>query len=111
MKLLLRQMRLYFVTLCTLLVVCVAIPVHAAQENNARSDVKRPAGVQSFAPAPGISLERATAIARKHTGGRVLSATPKQRSSGTEYRVRMLVDGERVVTVTVDARGKIKNKK
>jgi hypothetical protein len=65
----------------------------------------------SFAPAPGISIEKATAIARKHTGGRVLSATPKSRSNGTEYRVRMLVDGERVMTVVVDHKGRIKNKR
>lgn len=65
----------------------------------------------SFAPAPGISIEKATAIARKHTGGRVLSATPKSRSKGTEYRIRMLVDGERVMTVVVDHKGRIKNKR
>ena len=68
-------------------------------------------GASSFAPAPGISIEKATAIARKHTGGRVLSATPKTRSTGTEYRIRMLVDGERVTTVVVDHRGRIKNKR
>jgi hypothetical protein len=94
---------------------CLVLPVEAAPaRNETRSELKdlaNPAGSSSFAPAPGVSLEKATSIARRHTGGRVLSATPKQRSAGTEYRVRMLVDGERVVTVTVDHKGRIKNKR
>ncbi len=84
--------------------------VQAAESRDIR-DIKVPPGTaSSFAPAPGISIEKATAIARKHTGGRVLSATPKTRSSGTEYRIRMLVDGERVTTVVVDHQGRIKKR-
>jgi hypothetical protein len=90
---------------------CLVLPVAAAPARNERNDLTNPAGSSSFAPAPSISLEKATSIARRHTGGRVLSTTPKQRSAGTEYRVRMLVDGERVVTVTVDHKGRIKNKR
>ena len=83
----------------------------AAEKRNGLGGMNAPPPGNGFAPAPGISIEQATAIARKHTGGRVLSATPKQRSSGTEYRVRMLVDGERVMTVVVDHQGRIKNKR
>jgi hypothetical protein len=102
-----------------LLLACLALPVEAASSHNDKrnetrnelKDLANPSGSSSFAPAPGISVEKATSIARRATGGRVLSATPKQRSAGTEYRVRMLVDGERVVTVTVDHKGRIKNKR
>ncbi len=87
-------------------VACVG-PVWAAEKQTDLPSMKPSSARQSFAPAPGISLEQATSIARKHTGGRVLSASPRVRSQGTEYRVRMLVDGERVVTVTVDHRGRV----
>jgi len=101
----------YFKRACSALllalVMACAASVHAAEHRNHQG---APSG-NSFAPAPGISIEKATAIARKHTGGRVLSATPKTRSSGTEYRIRMLVDGERVMTVVVDPKGRIKNKR
>ena len=88
---------------------CLSVAVEAAEPRNGRIDRNPPPN--GFAPTPGIAIERATAIARKHTGGRVLSATPKQRSMGTEYRIRMLVDGERVMTVVVDHQGRIKNKR
>ncbi len=97
----------------------LAGPVHAQPGNDARErnelkelrSLNSPSNGSRFAPQPGVGLEQATQIARRHTGGRVLSATPLQRSSGTEYRVRMLVDGERVVTVTVDASGQVKKKR
>ena len=103
------------VALLVLVLAALAAPVQA-QSANERNELKELRGLTSgstsrFAPQPGVSIERATQIARKHTGGRVISATPRERSSGTEYRVRMLVDGERVVTVTVDARGRIKKKR
>ena len=34
-----------------------------------------------------------------------------QKRLGTEYRVRMLVDGERVVTVTVDPQGRVRDRR
>ena len=97
----------------------LANPVHAqpANDTRERNELKELRGLNPgtngsrFAPQPGVGIERATQIARKHTGGRVISATPLQRSDGTEYRVRMLVDGERVVTVTVDASGRVKKKR
>lgn len=62
-----------------------------------------------FAPTKpaGISAQQATAIVRQHTGGRVLSTNPRQVGQFMHYRVRVLVNGERVVTLTVDQRGRI----
>ena len=59
----------------------------------------------------GISLKQATAIARSETGGRVLSAKPYRRGGAVGYQVRLLIDGERVVNVIVDADGRVKTKK
>jgi hypothetical protein len=96
--------------LLPLLLAMLASPLQAAERKGLQDLSRGPAG-SSFAPAPGISIEKATAIARKHTGGRVLSASPKTRATGTDYQIRMLVDGERVITVTVDHQGRIKNKR
>ena len=53
-----------------------------------------------------ISADRAADIARSATGGRVLKVQRK----GSVYEVRVLLDGERVRTVTVDARtGRVLN--
>lgn len=50
-----------------------------------------------------ISRDRAAEIARSATGGRVLRV--ELRGDGRPwYRVRVLVDGERVTTLAVDAR-------
>ena len=54
-----------------------------------------------------VSLERATAVAREATGGRVLSAKPL---GADGYRVRVLTEGGRVRTVHVNARGQITNR-
>ncbi len=48
-----------------------------------------------------ISRDRAAEIARDATGGRVLSV---ELEGGKSYRVKLLLDGERVRTVYVDAR-------
>lgn len=66
----------------------------------------------SFAPQAGITLRQATDIAKSHTnGGRVLSADRMQKPQGAEYRVRVLVDGERVVTFTVDSAGQVRQRR
>ena len=83
----------------------------AAQDELDLKDLATPNGQSGFVSSPGISMEKATAIARRHTGGRVLSASPQNRKAGTSYKVRMLVDGERVVTVTVDHQGRVKGKR
>ncbi len=76
-------------------------------------DLTKDASTQNgFAPQPGLSLKEATRIAKTYTGGgRVLSASPMLKPQGVEYRVRMLVDGERVVTITVDNRGRVRQRR
>lgn len=59
---------------------------------------------------PGISLEQATNIVRRQTGGRVLSAAPSGRGGSRGYEVRVLVDGKRVKTVFVDSRGNLRSR-
>lgn len=92
--------------------VCFFGQSHAAQsvENDVRG-ISTDATSSFFSSPSGVSLRQATAIARKHTGGRVLSANSLERSGQVEHRVRMLVNGERVVTVTVDHEGQIKHKR
>ncbi len=102
-------------TAAAVLMLTFAVAGHAAQRADETRELKELRGLgqnggSQFAPRPGVSLEQATQRARQATGGRVLSATPRQRSNGTEYRVRLLVDGERVITVTVDPRGRVKRK-
>ena len=62
--------------------------------------------------AAGVSLRQAMAIARENTGGRVLSS--KSFNSGNQgaqiHQIRLLVDGERVVTVVVDAQGRVRRR-
>ena len=55
---------------------------------------------------PGISIEQATAIVRRQTGGRVLSAEPIKRNGKRGYSVRVLIDGERVKQFYVDSEGR-----
>lgn len=58
------------------------------------------------APSSEISADRAASIASRATGGRVL----KVKRDGSVYRVRVLLDGERVRNVSVDARtGRVLN--
>ena len=52
-----------------------------------------------------ISPQRAASLAKRHQPGRVLSIKPREKRGG--YHVRMLVDGGRVVTVKVDAKGRV----
>ena len=104
-----------FVALCLFLVMlCAAFYASSAQAANGLPTIKdltKDASAQSFAPQSRISLKEATSIAREHVGGRVLSANTKQRGAQVEYRVRMLVNGERVVTVTVDHNGEVRERR
>jgi len=61
--------------------------------------VVRPAAAEETAS---ISADRAAEIARSATGGRVLSVE-RRRNDRPWYRVKVLVDGERVRYVGVDA--------
>ncbi len=94
-----------------LLALSVSVPASAAPASGKQlKELSRPAGKSSFVPR-GITLRQATAIARRDVGGRVLSANERFRPGGVEYRVRLLVDGERVVTVTVDGEGRLRKKR
>lgn len=55
-----------------------------------------------------ISREKAASITKQATGGRVLDVKLK----GHNYHVKVLLDGERIRTIYIDARtGKIKNRR
>jgi len=55
-----------------------------------------------------ISREKAASIAKQNTGGRVLEVKLK----GNNYHVKMLLNGERIRTVRIDARtGQLKNQR
>jgi hypothetical protein len=58
---------------------------------------------------PGVSLEQATNIVRRQTGGRVLSAAPSGRDGKRGYEVRVLLDGKRVTKVFVDDQGNLRS--
>ena len=73
-------------------------PVYGGEH---KKNLVRPGAVQAD-----ISADRAASIARNATGGRVL----KVKRKGGEYQVRVLLDGERVRNVRVDARtGRVLN--
>jgi hypothetical protein len=62
----------------------------------------------NFVQQPAISVEQATAIARRQTGGgRVLSAAPVE-GGNRGYRVRVLLEGGRVTTVVTDRAGGVR---
>lgn len=57
--------------------------------------------------APWATPEMAADIARRETGGRVLSVTPLERGQ-RGYRIRLLLDGGRVTTILVDSQGGVR---
>lgn len=61
-------------------------------------------------PSGGISLEQAADMVRRQTGGRVLSASPVNKSGQRGYNVRVLVDGKRVKQYYVDAEGRMSSR-
>lgn len=58
----------------------------------------------------GISVERAARIARRQTGGRVLSTTRVRRSGELGVEVRLLINGSRVTKVFVDDDGEVRGR-
>lgn len=62
------------------------------------------------APVGGITLEQAADKVRRQTGGRVLSATPVEKSGRRGYNVRVLVDGKRVKQYYVDSDGRMSSR-
>ena len=107
-----RRLSTVFVAMCFMGSLLLSIQEVSAQEMPSIKDLTQDASNSYLvSSAPAVGLKQATAIAREHTGGRVLSANKKQRSGQVVYRVRMLVDGERVVTVVVDAEGKVRQRR
>ena len=68
---------------------------------------ERPTVVKSLALQPPTTAQTAAGIARRETGGRVLSVTALEGGEGG-YRIRLLLNGGRVTTVLVDARGGVR---
>ena len=64
---------------------------------------------QNLYKPPGITLEQATSMVRRETGGRVLSATPVERGGQRGYEIRVLIDGKRVKDFFVDGDGRIRS--
>ncbi|MFU8815475.1 MAG: PepSY domain-containing protein [Pseudomonadales bacterium] len=64
---------------------------------------------QNLYKPPGITLEQATNMVRRETGGRVLSATPVERGGQRGYEIRVLIDGKRVKDFFVDSDGRIRS--
>lgn len=64
-----------------------------------------PEGANHFAPAAGITKERAVGIVRERFSGRVLSADTAIRDGERGFDVRVLMAGGRVKNVFVDRRG------
>ncbi|MFK7913209.1 MAG: PepSY domain-containing protein [Pseudomonadales bacterium] len=58
----------------------------------------------------GISVERAARIARRQTGGRVLSTNRVRRGSEAGVEVRLLINGSRVTKVFVDGDGEVRGR-
>lgn len=52
------------------------------------------------------AAKQAATAARNEVGGRVISVKPQKKGQG--HRVRMLVEGGRVVTVDVDGKGRVR---
>jgi len=87
----------------TLLAITAAVSLVAAPVYG--SDHKRPSLRMQLAQSE-ISSDQAASIASRATGGRVL----KVKRKGGVYQVRVLLDGERVRNVSVDARtGRVLN--
>lgn len=74
--------------------------MHGAKEQLEPNNLVRP---------PGITLEQAANKVRQQTGGRVLSASPSERSGERGFEVRVLLDGKRVKSYFVDGDGRIRS--
>lgn len=93
-----RKWLLWSVLVLPLGVFVAPLTVHAAQQAQPN---------HYAAPVGGVSLEQAADKVRRKTGGRVLSATPVEKSGRRGYNVRVLVDGKRVKQYYVDADGRM----
>ena len=80
----------------------------AANAAQGYTDITQKAGNNYMANPAGISAKQAATAARNHIEGRVLSVKPHSKNNG--YRVKLLVDGGRVVTVNVDGNGRVRGR-
>ena len=88
--------------LLLLLALSASLAMPAAQAQQGRNELNnfsRGAG--------GISIEQASATARRHTGGRVLQVKPVKRGGERGYSVRVLIDDKRVKQYYVDSQGRV----
>jgi len=69
------------------------------------ADTYTPVFAQQLAKKSGLSMQEATAIVRRATRGRVVSASPTKNGG---YKVRVVLDGGRVKTYKVDRNGRMK---
>ncbi len=72
--------------------------------------VEKAPAIRQLAAESLLTPESAAGIARRETGGRVLSVTPIGGADGG-FRVRLLLDGGRVTSVLVGARGNIRRQR
>jgi uncharacterized membrane protein YkoI len=98
-----------------LILMCVNGGSVVAQEHRAAAAASKavgPGALKTPRKRSGVSVRRAIALAREETGGRVLSS--KSFNGGTQgaqiYQIRLLVEGERVITVVVDAKGRVRRR-
>ncbi len=93
------NIRLRSLLLVPLLVLAFAVPVAAGGQGHGQG--------QNPAMSGGVTAEQAAAIVRRAYDGRVVSVKPEGSGGQTVYKVRVLLDGGRVKTVQVDARGNL----
>ncbi len=91
-----------------LLAAAVLLPGLAVAAPDWRRGVQEALEPNKLVQPPSISVERCANIVRQETGGRVLSASPSERSGQRGCDVRVLVDGKRVRSVFVDSNGRIR---
>ena len=88
--------------LCALLVVLAS---GTLMSPSLSAEVIHPVQFETLAREGGISMQKATAIVRQVTGGRVVSASPSKNGG---FKVRVVLEGGRVKTYKVDRNGRIK---
>lgn len=72
--------------------------------NPVNAETFRPVFSQPLAQKSGVSMQQATGIVRRATGGRVVSASPTKNGG---FKVRVVLDGGRVKTYRVDRNGRM----
>ena len=108
-------MKFEYVLVGTILACTTGGPIFA-QEDRAPAGSPKALVPSALGKTPGklggVSARQAITLAQEETGGRVLSS--KAFNSGGQgakiYQIRLLVEGERVITVVVDAKGRVRRR-